>query len=126
EVRRMLPGQPRIDRPGQHPPGPVPKLLHLGEGGFPRWSCRSKAMPRQQYHQFAELFFLLRRQFQILTSSVLAHRRFLSKGSNLPKYLPNLTSLRQIHHPSSQPPSDAPKSVPAPQVSVPPELTLTG
>jgi hypothetical protein len=38
------------------------RLLDLRESGFPRRSSRSKAMPCQQCHQFAELFFLHCRQ----------------------------------------------------------------
>jgi hypothetical protein len=55
----MLLGQTGVDRLSHHAPGPMPKPLDLGEGGFPRRSCRSKAMPCQQCHQFAELLFSL-------------------------------------------------------------------
>ena len=102
----------------------MPKPLHLCKGGFPRRSCRSKAMPYQPRHQFAELLFLIRSQFQIIVSSVLAHRRFLSKGSNLPKCAPNLTSTRQIRQPSFRRASCLPEVVPAPRRLVPRDFVL--
>ena len=69
----MLLGQPGVDRPRHHLPGLMTKLLDLCKSGFPRRSRLAKTMPCQQCHQFAELLFLHRRQFQILVSSVLAH-----------------------------------------------------
>jgi|TARA_B100001971_G_scaffold135386_1_gene125061 hypothetical protein len=86
----MLLGQTLIKSSRKHASGLMSELFDLSERRLEWWSLLAKAMSCQQRHQLIQLFIHFRPQIQVFISSVLAHGRFLSKGSCLPNSTRNL------------------------------------